>query len=185
MLVMTGALETVGVFFNTDFFVYSVIGLFSLVVLLTARRKKVFIVALALAYLAGTGLQMLYQQERPCVSVPSEVACPVDFGFPSVHAAVFAVFPLAALGTGLFWFFLPLSLLVGFSRVWIGVHSLNQVLAGFALGVVVYLLVFEAERRLFHKKPEWPDLGVQRPWRGEKNVIGRRRKSTGVFDFDE
>lgn len=186
MLVMVdGLFGAVGVFFNTDFFVYSLVALFALVLLLTVRKKKVFVVALLLAYLAGTGLQTLYQQDRPCASVPGDVACPTDFGFPSVHAATFAIFPLAALGTVLFWFFLPLSLIVGFSRVWIGVHSLQQVFAGFALGAVVYLLVLEFERRLFHKRPEWPDVGkAQSPWRGERNVVDMR-KSTGVFEMDE
>ncbi|MFH0922939.1 MAG: phosphatase PAP2 family protein [Candidatus Micrarchaeota archaeon] len=180
-----GLLGAIGVFFNTDFFLYSVIGLFSLVLLLTVRKKKVFVVAFLLAYLAANGLQMLYQQDRPCAAIPGEVACPNDFGFPSVHAATFAIFPFAALGTVLFWFFLPLSFIVGFSRVWIGVHSLQQVFAGFALGAVIYLLVLESERRLFHKRPEWPDVGnVQKPWRGEKNVVDTR-KSDGVFEMDD
>lgn len=185
MLVMVDMLSAVGVFFHTDFFVYSLVALFSLVLLLTVRKKKVFVVSLVLAYLVATGLQTAYQQDRPCVATPGDVACPADFGFPSVHAATFAIFPLAALGTVLFWFFLPLSLIVGFSRVWIGVHSLQQVFAGFALGVVVYLLVLEFERRLFHKRPEWPDVGmVQKPWHGERNVVDVR-KSDGVFEMDE
>jgi undecaprenyl-diphosphatase len=108
---------------------------------------------LALAYavvLAGSGLWIdffkdLFERDRPVYN--SEFTHETSYSFPSGHAAGSAVgygmlayclalrwrawrrrWPLVA-GLGL------LVLLIGFSRIFLGVHYLSDVLAGYALGL--------------------------------------------------
>jgi undecaprenyl-diphosphatase len=80
---------------------------------------------------------------RPCTADPAHVPHPVGCGtgqsFPSTHASdsaaaamvfAWAAPRLSALGIGI-------ALLVGISRVYLGVHWPTDVIAGWALGAVV------------------------------------------------
>lgn len=80
------------------------------------------------------------KRPRPCrriQGVQNLIAPPDEFSFPSGHTAaaflmttlVSAAFP-ALLAPALAW-----ALLVGFSRIYLGVHYPSDVLAGMALGV--------------------------------------------------
>jgi undecaprenyl-diphosphatase len=71
---------------------------------------------------------------------------------PSLHATVAGVFAIASLGTPAFYFLAPLALLIAASRVFLGVHSVLQVAAGLALGMLVYLIVVQLSDRLWKKK---------------------------------
>ena len=98
-------------------------------------------------------LKQAYQQSRPIWSSKLiqkwEWFCPTDFGNPSGHS--FAVFPLyeplitkyiggfERFRTG--WILLIVfSFLVPFSRTYLGVHSVNQIIFGLTLGVAATVL---------------------------------------------
>ncbi len=127
------------------------LGLIFAVVLASSRRWDqvlVLIAASVISTLAVTGIKNLVERPRPddaLINVPS-------FSFPSGHAshAVFyawaalvaiAVFgprirrPRLLLGAGI-----ALTMAIGLSRVYLGVHHLTDVLAGWALGALVFAL---------------------------------------------
>ena len=138
------------------------------VALLLARRLRRTALVVALASLAGFPLSDTVKVviDRPRPDVPWRVIpLPSSASFPSGHAlgsmAVYGVLALtvgqwprsrrlrtaaAALGLGL-------PLLIGFSRVYLGVHYLSDVLAGWAAGLALALLAGWADRRWGDPRP--------------------------------
>lgn len=125
--------------------------------------------AMVLAYLGSETLKTVLRQERPCRAVLDAVAiaeCPPsgDWSFPSNHATLTAA---AAVAIVLAWrrlapVALPLGLLMGFSRVFVGVHYPHDVLIGMLLGtvtaVVVMLLLAAPAADLVRRLHEVPAL---------------------------
>jgi len=107
-------------------------------------RLAAFFAALALVGLLVFALKEGYADRRPCAGDPSLLklaACPGDYGFPSGHAAYAFVYAGASLGTSLFALFFPLAILVAASRVYVGVHTLNDIVAGMAIGLAAYFVI--------------------------------------------
>ncbi len=110
----------------------------------------------------GTAYQIMkpaFARERPCHQLEAvrlvQDRCGSDYGFPSNHASNgMAVAVAAALvfpRRRVLWAFFGSAVLVGFSRVYLGVHFPGDVLAGFAFGSVVALLWHFVYRRLAAK----------------------------------
>lgn len=77
-----------------------------------------------------------------------------EFGFPSAHAAnamVFALFVFFFAGNRKMWVLLSIffwALLLGFSRIYLGVHYWLDVECGYLLGAIIFLIVFSGFRYL-------------------------------------
>lgn len=119
------------------------------------QRNRLRIVTFATALIVAGGLALLLksaiQIPRPCVEANALLklaSCPMDFAFPSGHTAFAFVFAAASLGTRFFPLFLILSMLIGLSRVYLGVHSINDVAAGAAMGLATYFVVEGWLRRI-------------------------------------
>jgi membrane-associated phospholipid phosphatase len=128
------------------------------VVVLWRRREQTDAVFVALAFVGAqvlsNGMKLGFRRERPFF--PDPLATESTFSFPSGHALVsLAVYGSIALllarrisspprrllllgGTGL------LILAIGFSRLYLGVHFLSDVLAGFAAGAAWLALLYVA-----------------------------------------
>ncbi len=118
---------------------YPLIVLMALFGLYFFRHKKIFLAALLFSAVVAQAAKPLYDEPRPCAGAPS---CPESTGFPSVHAAAAGVFAIASIGSPAFVFAAPFSVLLAYSRVYADVHSVEQVFAGYALGLMVYGLLW-------------------------------------------
>jgi undecaprenyl-diphosphatase len=121
-----------------------------LAVLLAARRRwaeaAILVVATAIIYAGVQELKDATARPRP----PNPLTSYSGSGFPSGHAAHAVIYPWVALtltvrlrpgmagGSALLITGVVLAVLVGLSRVYLGVHYLSDVSAGWALGVAAF-----------------------------------------------
>jgi membrane protein DedA with SNARE-associated domain/membrane-associated phospholipid phosphatase len=119
-------------------------------VLLAARRRwteaAVLVVAVAIIYGGVQGLKEATDRPRP----PGSLTPSTGSGFPSGHAAHAIIYPWLALtltvrlrprvsgGSALLAAGVAVAVAVGLSRVYLGVHYLSDVSAGWALGVAAF-----------------------------------------------
>lgn len=111
-------------------------------------RKKIPLLwlALGLASLITSLLKILIARPRPIV----EALVAFDtFSFPSGHAtAVFSALPFLIKEFPKFrWFWLAFSLLVIYSRIYLGAHYLSDVIAGSIIGYAVGIFLLWTEER--------------------------------------
>lgn len=121
-------------------------------IILIARRKKysfyIYTLAVALGSVMPIALKSIFEKARPIGGLVAETTS----SFPSGHATISAVFLFSALfifaplikNEFLKWLFMTTSatllLLVATSRIFLYVHWPSDVLAGFILGTICYLL---------------------------------------------
>ena len=114
-------------------------------------------VSFALASWLNALLKALVGRSRPPHEMGLEaiVGLPGSPSFPSGHAmSAFAVAAaIALLAPRLRWPVLALAAVIGFSRVYLGVHFWLDVLAGAALGMAIGALIALAARRSMALRP--------------------------------
>ncbi len=130
------------------FFIIALAGLFGK---LQDRKTLVLtVLSLPFAYLIINILNILVFEPRPFTTLPIEalVPDPTTPSFPSRHATWTAVAAFAPLfyKTGYFSYQLIFMLLVGFSRIFVGVHYPLDVLAGFLAGLLAVSLAWQVKK---------------------------------------
>ncbi len=165
---------------------FLLIVILAAVVFLLVRRLPRTALILAAAALAGfpltEGVKPLVHRQRP--DVPwRRVDLPPTPSFPSGHALEStAVYGGLALTLGrrlrrrcpravVFVLGVGLPILIGFSRVYLGVHYLTDVLAGWAAGLALALLAGWADRR----RAPGPHPDSSRPIRVQQGRLQRPR----------
>ncbi|MFA5108837.1 MAG: phosphatase PAP2 family protein [Candidatus Micrarchaeia archaeon] len=133
-----------------------VLGIFAVALPLDkkfAMRFERGVLAVGIALVLAWTLKMIFAATRPCETIPAIVACPHDFSLPSIHTAIAVAIALCAIGTMRFYPLLAISVLIGASRIFIGVHNLNDVCAGAAVAVAAVAIaegLFGIEPALWH-----------------------------------
>ncbi|MER5982649.1 phosphatase PAP2 family protein [Streptomyces sp. NPDC001787] len=101
-------------------------------------------VAVAAVYALSEIIKVWLHEERPCRDIPGVTViarCPEpgDWSFPSNHSVIAAASALALLFSWRLIGLLALlpAVLIALSRVYVGVHYLHDVAAGFLLGAVL------------------------------------------------
>lgn len=106
-----------------------------------------------MVYVADSGLKSLIREQRPCRTLHTLTveACPAagDWSLPSNHAAIAAAAATALLFTDrrLAAVAVPAAVLMGVSRVWVGVHYPHDVALGLVLGAGVTWGLMTAARQ--------------------------------------
>lgn len=101
-------------------------------------------------------LKPFFGRIRPCYQFPElvrlvQASCGSEFGFPSNHAAngmAMATIGICLLKPRYSIVVAALAVLVGFSRIYLGVHFPGDVLFGFFVGASVALAILVIERRV-------------------------------------
>ncbi len=126
---------------------------------LIIKNKKAAIVPILLAVVSvalsdwiSNTVKHLVERPRPCHTLETVrllVGCGGSFSMPSNHAAnasaiIFALSYQSKKWAQ--WLLLTVAALVGFSRIYVGVHYLSDVIVGALIGVVVSILVIYSYR---------------------------------------
>jgi membrane-associated phospholipid phosphatase len=134
-----------------------VIGLLGLAFFTLKKRSALFI-SMALVLVLLLVLKPYYAQDRPCAATgvagvgDAKFTCPADFGLPSGHAASSILLVMASIGSAWFFFFAPVAAFIMFSRVYAGVHTIDQIAAGLALGVIVFAFCNSLVQRFYTRR---------------------------------
>jgi len=133
--------------FITNYLIYMTMLLtFILAIKGSAAEKKAFlliILGIPISILLILGIHLFIHEPRPFVTfnfTPLTDNKP-DLSFPSRHATLMAVIAFAYTYFKSKWslFFLILMILVGISRIYVGVHYPLDVLGGFIVGILAML----------------------------------------------
>lgn len=107
---------------------------------------KFFIAAILLGYILNGVLKYSLQLPRP-PSVEWLIGVESPYGFPSGHAAIaFLAATIFTLESRRFAFLYALAFLVAYSRVFLGVHYLVDVIGGAAVGTIVAAIAWGIRR---------------------------------------
>jgi undecaprenyl-diphosphatase len=101
------------------------------------KRKKIF-AALALALVLSFAIKEMYQVKRPCIPELLKVACPDSYSFPSMHAALAFTLMLSFINKKSYPAYLAFALFIGFTRIYLGVHTLEDVAASTVVAAIAY-----------------------------------------------
>jgi membrane-associated phospholipid phosphatase len=126
-----------------DLFTYPILALIWLA-MYRAGRKKAALKALALGAIVTLvvvfSLKAVVASPRPCDALPAKIDCPEDNSFPSGHAAFTALLIPALFGSPLLPAYLAFHIFVSFTRMYLGVHVLQDIAGGTVIGMAIYLL---------------------------------------------
>jgi membrane-associated phospholipid phosphatase len=133
-------LTAASLFFHHSYYPLAVIFYLLAILSMDKEKRLPLTAALILAVVSVAILKPLFLDPRPCAlsGFETKVSCPSSFGMPSAHTLLASVFAVASVGSEVFFFFGPIALLVGLSRVYLGVHSVAQAGAGLALAFVLF-----------------------------------------------
>lgn len=131
--------------FSAKYLLFLLLATAALVVSKNGKRAIITgCLSLILVLLSDKFLNLIIPQPRPFIveqGVNLLTRPPLDPSFPSTHAAI-----SAAAATLIFYFSdsrllraagIVVAILVGFSRIFVGVHYPSDILAGWAIGVTV------------------------------------------------
>ena len=127
----------------TDWLTVAVVAILIPVLLLWAWGKKKWVPPLVLSVVVAVGLTYLFKSVFAVLRPELGLITAAGFSFPSGHTAtVFSVTPVLNRGfPKLKWFWVGFACLIGFTRLYLGVHYLSDIIFGGLLGYLVGLSI--------------------------------------------
>jgi len=108
--------------------------------------------AVVVSWLISQGLKLLFKIPRPCAGLSF---CEMGYSFPSGHAAViFAAMTVAIVyskSRKMDFSFFVLALLVSLSRVFLGLHRIQDIAVGGLIGFAVGSLIYKNYGKILQK----------------------------------
>ena len=102
-----------------------------LVAFLIDKKAVYFVIA---AIILIVLVKPIIAEQRPCFYY---LSCESGYGFPSGHATLLAALAFSQIKKKSFIPLLLLAIFVGYTRVFLGVHTPEQVFAGFGLAALI------------------------------------------------
>ena len=161
-------LDFLGIFLAEYLPYILIIALFAIIFYERNWRKRLydFLFICAAAILSRgfitTVIRFFYHRDRPFVAMPEEVVKLIEkspeASFPSGHSILFFSLAMAVyyIRPKYLPHFLIGALLIGFARIFVGVHYPLDIIAGAALGLLSGYLI----HRVFPKLPENKETGI-------------------------
>lgn len=155
-------LDSVMVFMTQKMnFTGAVIIAAALIWILGKRQDRVGLIVLVLLVLltdlASNMMKHYFMRVRPCNALDGVrllVGCGGSFSMTSSHAAnIFAAMVFLTARYRKFWpVFISIAIVVAYSRVYVGVHYPTDVIVGAALGTIMAIVFYSAERGYLRMK---------------------------------
>ena len=145
----------------------ALVGVVVVASVLLWRRGQVFSAKIAfsslVAYPVNLILKLIFQRARPSISMVRVLGPDMGYSFPSGHAmvsvAVYGILIYLFLqrykGSGRMAFMLGVTILIiliGLSRIYLGVHWLTDVLGGWMVGLCILLVLIKIHKKVLTRK---------------------------------
>ncbi len=141
---LASAVTFLSVLLSNEFIFFAVVG--AMVVFTEKRKEKrvKIILALILASALVIGLKTFFAEPRPCENTVGLVECPSlpfsNYSFPSGHATIAFLLMLAFIDKPSFPFFWLFAFFVAYSRIFLGVHTFEDIAGALVLAPIAYYL---------------------------------------------
>lgn len=134
-----GVFTALSLFIDQYFYIILPLSIIIFYKKLGRRRVASLVLCMLLLYLSVTFMKVFFHQPRPCNEYLKE-SCPEDYAFPSGHSSVAFAFAYFSIGTVAFPFYYVSAFIVALSRMYLGVHVLNDVIGGAVTGIFCYFV---------------------------------------------
>ncbi len=104
------------------------------------KKLPLLLMTVIIGLFLGLSFKSFIQEQRPCEQIPGKIPCPEGFSLPSLHSLLGFTIAIGAIGNRSFAIFFLYALFIAFSRVYLGVHTIPEVAAGFALAFFACVL---------------------------------------------
>jgi membrane-associated phospholipid phosphatase len=131
-------LETVGQLINNNIiYFFLLIGIVVIFEKENEKRSKIML-AVFISLISCILIKSALARDRPCVDF---LWCPQDYSFPSIHSATAFTLMMGFLRKQNFPAILLFSLFVAFTRINIGVHTIEDIAGALPIAILSYYFV--------------------------------------------
>lgn len=144
MDMLLSAITFLSILLSNEVIFFAVVGAMIFIAEKRPEKRKKILFALLITALLAVGLKLFFARDRPCMEIPGLIDCPsgsfLQYSFPSGHAVVAFLLMIAFLDKPSFPFFWIFAFFVAFSRIFLGVHTFEDVAGALVLAPIAYYI---------------------------------------------